>query len=229
MDKLDLSQFDGSTPEPWEWRGYVGQPSLMLHAYPRGWLVVMDFVRAGMRDAAPRFRDANDILHRIDSCPGVDVRDTDKKISCVTHPDMLLVEQAPTLLRELKEARAEIERIEAELHDHDATMGMEIVKLRAENERLKDAIARWSETVRENDKLKAAIEVDWQQEKVRDKELCQTNARFIQARLECGKLKGEIRRLEGTLAAITERVSQRKVNGDTLTVTAIDLELRGLK
>ena len=48
-----------------------------------------------------------------------------------------------------------------------------------------------------------------------------------QAWHEIEKCKKDIQKYKEIIESITERVSQRKINGDTLTVTAISLELKG--
>jgi len=81
MDKLDLSQFVGSTPEPW-------RTAIDLAALRRpGQMVVANFDCMGQH----------------------------KSIICVQTggANARLIAAAPTLLRELKEARAEIERLKS--------------------------------------------------------------------------------------------------------------------
>jgi hypothetical protein len=47
---------DAATPGPWGWFGNTRVNSVQLATGNRGHFIIMDFVRWGMRDAAPRFQ-----------------------------------------------------------------------------------------------------------------------------------------------------------------------------
>lgn len=75
-------------------------------------MTVMDFVRWGMGGAAPRFRDENDLLHRVDKMmepiPGREHH------ACwaqrINHPDAVAIAAAPEDIRSLI---AEVRRLNA--------------------------------------------------------------------------------------------------------------------
>lgn len=50
-----MSETRIQTPAPWRWQSFNGGKTMFLGTPDRGRLVVMDFVRQGMRNAAPRF------------------------------------------------------------------------------------------------------------------------------------------------------------------------------
>lgn len=103
------------TPGPWSWRK-MGD-SLALTTDGRGCIIVMDFVRQGVRGAQPRFG-----IRRSEKDRGGLLAPADK-IDLASHPDARLIESAPVMLDALKSALAIIgERNHDTLASAEATI-----------------------------------------------------------------------------------------------------------
>jgi hypothetical protein len=89
------------TPGPWKWR--INRTTKRVYLVARGY-TVLDFVRYGMRSAAPRFRDNENLMVRADeiakNIPGYDHHsDWDQDLN---HDDARLIAAAPSLYKELE-------------------------------------------------------------------------------------------------------------------------------
>jgi hypothetical protein len=90
------------TPGPWKWR--INRSTKRIYLTGRG-LTVMDFVRYGMSNAAPRFLDAEHLMQRADelaiNIPGESHHSHWNQD--INHDDARLIAAAPILLLVLKE------------------------------------------------------------------------------------------------------------------------------
>lgn len=111
-----------ATPGPWRWRGNTDVWSMRLQAPVRGALTVMDFVRWGMRNAAPRFA-INGLMHRADEmarfevCPDATSRKDPRvyraDLTGIRHPDAEFIAAA----------RSDVDWLIAEVHRLRALVG----------------------------------------------------------------------------------------------------------
>jgi hypothetical protein len=89
------------TPGPWQWR--INRSTKRIHLTGRG-LTVMDFVRYGMNNAAPRFLDSEHLMQRADelaiNIPGEGHHSHWNQD--INHDDARLIAAAPDLLEVLK-------------------------------------------------------------------------------------------------------------------------------
>lgn len=100
------------TPGPWQWH-YRGDQGYELIHPKSGWLIVMDFVRHGMRGAQPRFAKwegvergrMGGIMHKATELVPLDM-----------HPDASLIAAAPDLLASLLECLAIVRLQNGNLH-----------------------------------------------------------------------------------------------------------------
>lgn len=98
---------DAATPGPWQWFGNTKVHDLYLATVHHGRRFVMQFARWGMQDGQPRFQ-VNDMM--VDGSTLVRYeRPYRKDVDGIDHPDARLIEQAPTVIRELLAALDEAE------------------------------------------------------------------------------------------------------------------------
>ncbi len=86
------------TPGPWEWRLISDGALTLVHPF-KGMLIVMDFVRRGMRGAEPRFATWNGDERA--NMGGIMVP-VSKMQNPADHPDLRLIAAAPELLAACK-------------------------------------------------------------------------------------------------------------------------------
>lgn len=116
VDEL-LALDSAASPGPWRWNVNPESRQVYLECAGRGrgHLYVMDFVRWGMGGAAPRFRDAKDLMVRVDELTAtVPGREHHQRwFRTLKHPDAELLvasrNAAPTLARKVKALEAKIE------------------------------------------------------------------------------------------------------------------------
>jgi hypothetical protein len=130
MNKLDeiKARLAASTPGPWEWTVNLEGHAVHIVSATSGRLYVMDFVRWGMSNAQPRFRNADCLMvpvHEVSAV--VEGREHHAKwYRTVDHPDAQLIAHAPTdlaaLVKAVEEVRAECVAIAAEVPEPDAVV-----------------------------------------------------------------------------------------------------------
>lgn len=106
-----------ATPGPWRWFGHLPGKMLYLATVNRGRIYVMDFVRWGMRSAAPRFNVPSETpelttMHRADEL--AETGSYDGYRIGIPHPDAIALERSwedvDTLLAHVHEAEAQAAR-----------------------------------------------------------------------------------------------------------------------
>lgn len=90
------------TSGPWKWFVNTKSNTVYLATPNRGRLSVMDFVRWGMQNAQPRFRE-DDLLCYMRSAKELVEPDHNGAASEIDHPDAKLIAAAPDLLEVLWE------------------------------------------------------------------------------------------------------------------------------
>jgi hypothetical protein len=103
-----LDGLDGYTPGEWFWSTESSKYPVLVRGRKR--LLIMDFVRAGMNGAQPRFSDRNGkdvggLMHRASD------------LDLTAHPDARLIARAPELVDALRCARERIAELEARLKE----------------------------------------------------------------------------------------------------------------
>lgn len=106
-----------ATPGPWRWFGHLPGKMLYLATVNRGRIYVMDFVRWGMRSAAPRFNVPSETpelttMHRADEL--AETGSYDGYRIGIPHPDAIALERSwedvDTLLARVRELEAQAAR-----------------------------------------------------------------------------------------------------------------------
>ena len=132
---------NAATPGPWQWFGNTAVKSIYLATVHHGRRFVMQFERWGMRDACPSFQvpisPNNGMMVRADTMVKYE-RPYRKDVDGIDHPDARLIEQAPTLIRELLTAA-----------DDDAA---ELARLREQIRALLDALDEHEDASEEADR-----------------------------------------------------------------------------
>lgn len=99
---------DAATKGPWLWR--VGlRPDCEAYLMGGGGNLVMDFVRRGMQRAIARFN-VGGIMHRADEI-AVPLKGQEHNAawnSTLTHPDAVLIQEAPTIIDQLLKENARL-------------------------------------------------------------------------------------------------------------------------
>lgn len=102
---IDYEQFKGHTKGDWHWK--LNEECKQVYLVGKNSWTVMDFVRYGMRGAAPRFIGKDGLLYRAEHW-GVKIAGREHHVKwCkeLNHPDAKLIEKAPELLKEHIELR----------------------------------------------------------------------------------------------------------------------------
>lgn len=111
---INYEQFNGHTKGEWYWK--LNESSKQVDLVGKQFWIVMDFVRYGMRSAAPRFIGKDGLLYRAEHW-GVKVLGREHHAEwykALDHPDAKLIEKAPELLQEhilLRNQRNKLARI----------------------------------------------------------------------------------------------------------------------
>ena len=104
------------TPWPWFWNVSLKSRCAHLESQARGSLLetVMDFTRWGTGGAAPRFRDNEDLMQRVDMLlRPVEGREHHASwYSTISHPDAEIIARAPELISSLCD---EVDRLSAQV------------------------------------------------------------------------------------------------------------------
>jgi hypothetical protein len=103
-----LDGLDRHTLGDWFWSTEYSNYPVLVRGKKR--LLVMDFVRAGMDEAQPRFSDRNG-----EEVGGIMYKGSD--LDLTTHPDAVLIARAPELADALRAARNRIAELEARLKE----------------------------------------------------------------------------------------------------------------
>ena len=112
-----------ATPGPWFWNVNMRSRCAHLESQARGSMLetVIDFTRWGIGGAAPRFRDGEDLMQRVDMLlRPVEGREHHLRwYATVHHPDAELIARTPVLLEslcnELEQQRSDADRLRAAL------------------------------------------------------------------------------------------------------------------
>lgn len=124
----------GFTEGPWEWGG--GPGDLRLQTVKHGKRFVMTFTRNGMQGAQPRFQVNKQMVNAVDDLVTFQVGDRSVRgyreakqnssvyrfdICGIDHPDAKLIKGAPDMAAEIVRLRAENERLRAALAEGRAS------------------------------------------------------------------------------------------------------------
>ena len=123
QQQVEIRHMDSNhTPGPWGWFRHGGD-RLYLGTPDRGRLIVMDFTRAGMQGAQPRFsvwagQETGAPRERLGG-----IMRTAEELPVDTHPDARLIADAPQLFHTIRELRRECgelaDKLDVALADDD--------------------------------------------------------------------------------------------------------------
>ena len=128
------AMLDAATPGPWFWRvGLKSHCETTLFGKGRvGHDVVLSFVRRGMNGATVRFN-VDGIMHRADeiAVPRKSQEHNAAWNSTLTHPDAVLIQEAPTIIGDLLTENARLRKLVADAYsegysDADWNVGLEM-------------------------------------------------------------------------------------------------------